>query len=527
MKSSSAPDRSDSNVQGNGVRAERQGRSAVRLGCASLLGLALTVPIALVLLGRADTTPACEAVTPAAADFEAAPFAFDPEAQARMFVQAMAENDFQTAYGMLAVEAWPADSLCEIGLEAFWRTVTGDDASLLVAVDHSNVLAFSPLNDHLAVSLRLTLGLGPVVGVSEHEMYVVVNLLPDGRVIQVRINDSRTYLGSGREVPSPPYVDVHAFEEYEATLGQVPWSLRATLTMPNGPGPFPAVVIVTDHGTSDQDGTVGRSKPYRDLAWGLGMHGIATLRYDQRVVAHALAAASQPDFTLAEEYVNDALAAVNALRETSRIDPARVYVLGHGSGGFVAPRIAQRDPGIAGLIVISAHAGTLQDAVWRTLEHFAELDDVVTQAETRRIAYFKTRASTIAALAAGEPVPQDQSLRLTYLPDLAGYQPQVEAHFVRAPMLILFGGRDGALPVEDPRLWIFGLSSRPTVAFRYYLEYEHSLLDVSDTSASAPREHTLHVGEDAITDISTWIAGEWPAHLCSTSEDFYAGCHGG
>ena len=297
--------------------------------------------------------------------------------------------------------------------------------------------------------------------------------------------------------------------------------------MPHGPGPFPAVVIVSDRGTSDQDGTVGRSRPYRDLAWGLGTRGIATLRYDQRAVAHALAAARQPDFTLAEEYVNDALAAVNALRETSRIDPAHIYILGHGLGGFAAPRIMQQDPGIAGLILISAHAGTLQDAVWRTLEHFAELDDVVTQVETRRIAHFKTRASRIVALAAGKSVPNDQSLRLSYLPDLAGYQPQVEAHFVRTPLLILFGGRDGALPIEDSRLWIFSLSSRPDVAFRYYLDYEHSLLDAGVSRESSIREHILHVGKDVITDIATWIAGKWPAHLCSKSEDFYAGCHGG
>ena len=498
-------------------------------GLAGGIGLTVLVLLGVVnVIGRAaPEVSACEAAAPALPDLEAVPFAFDPEAQARMFVQAMAENDFQTAYEMLALEAWPADSLCEFGLEAFWRTVIGDDSSLLVAVDHSDVLAFSPLYDHLVVSLRLTLGLRPVVGVSQREMYVDVNLLPDGRVIQVRINHSRTSLGSRREVPPPPYVDLNAFEEYETTLGQVPWSLGATLTMPHGPGPFPAVVIVTDRGTSDQDGTVGRSRPYRDLAWGLGMRGIATLRYDQRAVAHALAAARQPDFTLAEEYVNDALAAVNALRKTPRIDPAHVYVLGHGSGGFVAPRIAQQDPEIAGLIVISAHAGTLQDAVWRTHEHLAELDDVVTQAETRWIAHFKTRASTIAALAAGEPMPDDQSLRLSYLPDLAGYQPQVEAYFVRIPLLIMFGGRDGVLPIEDSRLWIFGLSSRPTVAFRYYLDYEHSLLDVGTSSESVIRQHTFHVGKDVITDIASWIAGKWPAHLCSKPEDFYAGCHGG
>ena len=149
-------------------------------GIAGGIGLTVAVLVTAVnVIGRAAPEAlACEAATPAEPDSGAVPFTFDPEGRARMFVQAMAENDFQTAYEMLALEEWPADSLCEFGLEAFWRTVIGDDSSLLVAVDHSNVLAFSPLYDHLVVSLRLTLGLSPVVGVSQREMYVDVNLLP-------------------------------------------------------------------------------------------------------------------------------------------------------------------------------------------------------------------------------------------------------------------------------------------------------------------------------------------------------------
>ncbi|HEX8656941.1 MAG TPA: hypothetical protein VF690_05380, partial [Hymenobacter sp.] len=34
-------------------------------------------------------------------------------------------------------------------------------------------------------------------------------------------------------------------------------NLGATLTIPNGPGPFPAVVLVSDMGAHDRDGTVG------------------------------------------------------------------------------------------------------------------------------------------------------------------------------------------------------------------------------------------------------------------------------
>ena len=51
------------------------------------VGLIGSVVLAVALMRNADTVPACEAATPAAADFEVAPFAFDPE-KARTYLRA-------------------------------------------------------------------------------------------------------------------------------------------------------------------------------------------------------------------------------------------------------------------------------------------------------------------------------------------------------------------------------------------------------------------------------------------------------
>ena len=58
--------------------------------------------------------------------------------------------------------------------------------------------------------------------------------------------------------------------------------LPATLTVPDGDGPFPAVVLVHGSGPQDRDETVGANAPFRDLAAGLARRGIATLRYVKR-----------------------------------------------------------------------------------------------------------------------------------------------------------------------------------------------------------------------------------------------------
>lgn len=49
------------------------------------------------------------------------------------------------------------------------------------------------------------------------------------------------------EYLTPSYVKLDAFREKEITVGQGEWALPGTLTVPSGPGPFPAVILV--HGS--------------------------------------------------------------------------------------------------------------------------------------------------------------------------------------------------------------------------------------------------------------------------------------
>ena len=85
----------------------------------------------------------------------------------------------------------------------------------------------------------------------------------------------------------PAYATPAAYKESEVTVGTGQWVLPATLTMPFGPGPVPAVVLVHGSGPGDRDATVGQIKQFKDLALGLASRGIAVLRYDKRTRVHA------------------------------------------------------------------------------------------------------------------------------------------------------------------------------------------------------------------------------------------------
>lgn len=512
----------------------------LHVGVAFAFGLfssGLAALIALTLVINAATVPACEAATPAPPDFEAAPFAFDPEARALVLGQALVNDDIRVAYEMLAPEVLHVGSLCEIGLENF-RSLTGDGqtdvaldrtlggdthAARSVGPDEGRapVFGFDPSNDLLSVSLQLTPRQFPDNPVS----YVRVTFLRDGRVDWIGLDQAMTELGPLRVFPVPAYADVDAFEETEVVVGRAPWELGGTLTIPRGHGPFPAVVLVHGSGYADRDVTRGATKAFRDLAWGLASRGVATLRYDKRTLTHAMAFARQPDFTIDDELVDDALAAVELLRQTQRIDPARIYVLGLSLGGFAAPRMAQRDPAIAGLILYSAPNGVSWKDFAEQVQRRVEADGEVSASDERRLDIAQARLAAMEALAAGSTAPH-MTVRPSHFLDRADYRPEAVARDLPIPMLILHGYNDKFLSGEDIVGWVASLRRRDDVVYRLYREHTHALFDRRPRSGPDLRPE-IHVGSEVISDIASWVVGERPAGTCVDLQAWHAGCRGG
>src|SRR5262249_4286540 len=153
------------------------------------------------------------------------------------------------------------------------------------------------------------------------------------------------------------------------TLGSAPWELPAILTIPNGKGPFPAVILVHGSGPGDEDETIGPNKPFKDLAWGLASNNVAVLRYKKRTLVHA-AQMSEIKITVMDETVDDARLAIELLSKTDGIDKKKIYVLGHSLGGMLAPRIVTNSTA-AGIVIMAGSTRPLEDLLVEQLEYLS------------------------------------------------------------------------------------------------------------------------------------------------------------
>ena len=121
-------------------------------------------------------------------------------------------------------------------------------------------------------------------------------------------------LGAHADYTPPDYVKTASFHEKDVMVGSGAWALHATLTVPNGTGPFPALILVHGSGPYDRDYTLGPNKIFRDIAWGVASRGVAVLRYNKRTFEHPIPFSKLESPTVKEESVDDALLAAVLLR---------------------------------------------------------------------------------------------------------------------------------------------------------------------------------------------------------------------
>ncbi len=286
------------------------------------------------------------------------------------------------------------------------------------------------------------------------------------------------------------------------------WDLPGSVTVPKTPGKHPAIVLVHGSGPNDMDESIGPNRMFKDLAYGLASQGIVVLRFEKRTHKYGAAISDDPArFTVKDEEMDDADAAVALVGAMPEVDPARVFLAGHSEGGYLAPRIAAGNPHIAGIILLAGNVRPLEDLIVEQVRYQAKLAGPITPAIQKAIdaADASARELKNPDLAVGMTVHLlGAPLPASYVLDLRTYHPADVAASLTIPILVLQGERDYQVTMTDFSLWHDALSRHANATFKSYVDLNHFFF--SGSGPSRPTEYTVptHVSRAVVADIAAW-----------------------
>jgi len=154
------------------------------------------------------------------------------------------------------------------------------------------------------------------------------------------------------------------------------FELAGTVTYPAGfseDSLAPAVVLITGSGPQDRDETIGRHKPFLEIARSLASLGMVVFRYDDRGVGQ-----STGDFVKAttNDFAEDAVAVWQYARAVPGIDRSRVGLLGHSEGGIIGPMVAAWQREVAFMVLLAPPGLSGGQVLSSQIDRIAELQGV-------------------------------------------------------------------------------------------------------------------------------------------------------
>jgi pimeloyl-ACP methyl ester carboxylesterase len=214
--------------------------------------------------------------------------------------------------------------------------------------------------------------------------------------------------------------------------------LSGTLTLPEGAGPHPAVLLLHGSGRLDRDANTGkiRMELGPPLAEALAKNGIATFRYDRRGVGSTPGDWHATGFT---DNRNDAAAALRALAEHPDIQADATGLVGHSEGAVHAMSLATH-PTVKAVVLLAGFARTGEDALLRQAEMITHdfppvIRPLLRALVTRQLTRIKTTNTDVVRVA-GKP------LNARWMRELLTHDPRPHLANVKAPVLAITGGKD-------------------------------------------------------------------------------------
>jgi len=289
-----------------------------------------------------------------------------------------------------------------------------------------------------------------------------------------------TFTATRAEVKPQATAEAKEYREEEVTFDNGDVTLAGTLTLPEGAGPHPAVVLISGSGAQNRDEEVFGFKPFAILADHLTKQGIAVLRYDDRGMGGSTTGTADDT---SETYASDVQAAVDYLKGRSEIAATQIGLVGHSEGGIIGPIVATQGGDIAFLVLIGSTGVPGKELLPAQVGAIA-LASGATEEETKAAVALEERV--IAAVLTGEGMNQVKSelveqyrdaaeemteeqrkalgdvdawanrvvqaqldqMAIPWMTFFLTHDPAATLEKVDVPVLALFGGKDAQVPAE-------------------------------------------------------------------------------
>jgi len=260
--------------------------------------------------------------------------------------------------------------------------------------------------------------------------------------------------------PVKPYPYREEGVAYENPVAHI--KLAATLTLPQGNGPFPGVVLITGSGPQDRDETVFGHKPFLILSDYLTRQGIAVLRADDRGVAKS--GGSFQSATTAD-FATDAEAGVAYLK--TRAEVSKIGLIGHSEGGVIAPMVAARNHNVAFIVMmagtgvpgdqilveqtrlISELMGASHEQASKDAEEERELLAMVKQEKDQTVLDKALRKKLAGKLPDAQLGVEEKQVTSPWFRYFIAYDPATALRKITCPVLALNGEKDVQVPPQQ------------------------------------------------------------------------------
>jgi dienelactone hydrolase len=235
--------------------------------------------------------------------------------------------------------------------------------------------------------------------------------------------------------------------------------LSATLVVPVGPGPHPAVVLAHGSGPATRDSL----RHYADI---YARNGIAALIHDKRGTGSSMGDWTRATF---DDLAADALASVQFLKTRPEIKARQIGLHGTSYGGWVAPLAASRSPDVAFVIVESAPTSTPLEHERLRVEHQLRADGFSLETVSRALAFMEQKFEVARTATGWEKLTKgvERAARegwLSYInapssleslqwhwKNILSYDPMPALERLQCPVLVLYGALDTTVPTSHHR----------------------------------------------------------------------------